>query len=99
MAFWDAKCTLPRHVELLIQQHSQVLLITSALSPFFAQPLFGLGIAPSHVQVLTPGLVELHDIQIPMLPVCLKSPTTINNIYKIMELILGAKGQVTFQVS
>lgn len=56
-------------------------------------------IAPSHAQVLTLGLVELHDIQSPMLSVCLNSLTMINNIYKITELILGEKGQLTFQVS
>lgn len=58
-----------------------------------------LGIAPSHVQVLTLGLVELHAIQSPMLSVCLNSPTMTNNICSITELIAGAKGQVTFHVS
>lgn len=58
-----------------------------------------LGIAPSHVQVLTLGLVEPHDIQSPMLSVCLNGPTKINNIYTITELIPGAKGQVTCHIS
>ncbi|KAK4832374.1 hypothetical protein QYF61_022229 [Mycteria americana] len=54
------KCTLP--VELLINQHPQVLLLRAALNPFSAQPVFVLGIAPPHVQDLALGLVELHEV-------------------------------------
>jgi len=33
------ECTLPGHAELLINQHSQVLLLRAALNPFSAQPV------------------------------------------------------------
>jgi len=56
------KLILLTHVELLINQHSQVLLSRAALNPFSAQPIFVLGIALSHVQDLALGLVELHDV-------------------------------------
>jgi len=34
------ECTLPGHVELLINQHPQVLLLRAALNPFSTQPVF-----------------------------------------------------------
>jgi len=48
---------LPGHAEFLIHQHPKVLL-KAALNPFSAQPVFVLGIAPTHVQDLALGLVE-----------------------------------------
>jgi len=56
------KCALLSHVELLINQHPQVLLLRAALNSFSTQPLFVLGIAPTRVQDLAFGLVELHEI-------------------------------------
>ena len=47
------QCPLLSHAELLINQHPQVLLLlTAALNPFPAQPVFVLGIALTHVQDL-----------------------------------------------
>ncbi|KAK4810558.1 hypothetical protein QYF61_004521 [Mycteria americana] len=62
VGFLGCKCTLPGHVELLINQHPQVLLLRAGLNPFPAQPVFVLGIAPTHVQALALGLVELHEV-------------------------------------
>ncbi|KAK4831476.1 hypothetical protein QYF61_017724 [Mycteria americana] len=53
--------TLSAHIELLINQQPQVLLLRAAFSPFFSQPVFVLGIALTHVQDLALGLVELHE--------------------------------------
>jgi len=44
--------TLLGHVELLVNQYPQVLLLRSGLNPFSAQPVFVLGVAPTHVQDL-----------------------------------------------
>jgi len=56
------RCTLVGHVELLVNQHPQVLLIRATLTPFSAQPAFVLGIALTHAQDLAIGLVELHEV-------------------------------------
>ncbi|KAK4829762.1 hypothetical protein QYF61_006486 [Mycteria americana] len=60
--FLGCKRTLLSHVELLIDQHPQVLLLRAALNPFSTQPVFVLGIAPTHVQDLALGLFELHEV-------------------------------------
>jgi len=39
------KRTLSGHVELLVNQHPQVLLLSASLNPLSAQPVFVLGIA------------------------------------------------------
>ncbi|KAK4827563.1 hypothetical protein QYF61_019187 [Mycteria americana] len=62
VGFLGCKCTLPGHVELLINQHPHVLLLRAALNPFSAQPVFVLGIALTHVQDLALGFVELHEV-------------------------------------
>jgi len=54
--------TLLGHIELLINQHTQVL-HSAALHPFFTQPVFVLGIALTHVQDLALGLAELHEVR------------------------------------
>jgi len=54
---------LTGHVELLINQYPQVLLLRAALNSFSAQPLFGLGITPTHMEDLAFGLVELHEVR------------------------------------
>ncbi|KAK4826701.1 hypothetical protein QYF61_010916 [Mycteria americana] len=71
VGFLGCKCTLPGHVELLINQHPQVLLLRAALNPFSAQPVFVLGIAPTQVQYLALDLVELHEVRMgpPLKPV------------------------------
>jgi len=56
------ECTLPGCVELLVNQHPQVLLLRVALNSFSTQPVFVLGIALTHVQDLALGLVELHSV-------------------------------------
>ncbi|KAK4818029.1 hypothetical protein QYF61_004153 [Mycteria americana] len=62
VGFLGCKRTLLGHVELLISQHPQVLLLRAALNPFSSQLVFVLGIAPTHVQDLALGLVELHEV-------------------------------------
>ena len=54
--------TLPGHAELLVNQHPQALLLRAALNPFILHPLLVLGIAPSCVQDLALGLVELPEV-------------------------------------
>jgi len=53
---------LPAHVEFLVNQHPQILLVRAALKPFSTQPVFMLGIAPTQVQEVALGLVELHKV-------------------------------------
>jgi len=55
------ECTLLAHVQLFIHQYPQVFIFRAALNLFSAQPVFVLGIAPTHVQDLAHGLVEPHD--------------------------------------
>lgn len=43
---------LPGQVELLVRQHTQLLLPRAALNPFSTQPVFVLGIVLTHVQDL-----------------------------------------------
>ena len=62
VGFLGFRHTLPAHVELLINQHPQVLLLRAALNPFSAQPVFVLGIALAQMQDLALGLVELHEV-------------------------------------
>ncbi|GAB0176555.1 hypothetical protein GRJ2_000120700 [Grus japonensis] len=69
VGFLGCKCALPAHVELLINQHPQVLLLRAALNTFSTQPVVVLGITPTHVQDLALGLVELHVLCIGL---CLK---------------------------
>ena len=50
------------HVELLINQYSEVLSLRAVLNPFSTQPVSVFGIALTHVPVLALGLVELHEV-------------------------------------
>jgi len=43
-------------------QYPHILFLRAALNPSFAQPVFVLGIAPTQVQDLALGLVELHEV-------------------------------------
>jgi len=52
VGFLGCKCTLPAHVELLIQQYPQVLL-RAALEPLSAQPVLVFGIAPVYLLSLS----------------------------------------------
>lgn len=56
------KRTLLSHVQLLIQQDSQVLLWRTVLSEFFSQSELKSGIALTQVQHLARGLVKPHLI-------------------------------------
>jgi len=49
------------HVELLTNQHPQVL-HSSTLNPFSTQPVLLLEIALTHMQDLALGVVELHEV-------------------------------------
>jgi len=54
--------TLVAHVQFFIQQYPQVLLGRAALNPFIPQPVFLVGVAPTHVQDLALGLLEPHEV-------------------------------------
>jgi len=53
---------LPAHVEFLIHQYHQVLLVRAALSPFIPQPKLILEVTSTQVQNLALGLVEPHEV-------------------------------------
>ena len=54
--------TLLGHVELFVSQHPPVHLFRAALNPFSAQPVSVFRIAPTQMQNLPLGLVELHEV-------------------------------------
>jgi len=56
------KRTLLGHVELLINEYRQVLFLRAALNRFIPQPVFVLGIVPTHVQDLVCGYFGLHEV-------------------------------------
>ena len=58
----DMVGTLQGHVELLVNQHTQVLLLRASLILFSAQPVFVLEVALTHMQDLALGLVDLYEI-------------------------------------
>lgn len=64
-------CTLLGHAELLVHQLPQVLLLRTVPNSFSAQPLLVLGTAPTQVQHLTLGLVDLHGLHMgaPLKPI------------------------------
>ncbi|GAB0205260.1 hypothetical protein GRJ2_002991600 [Grus japonensis] len=108
VGFLGCKRTLLAHVELLINQYPQVLLLRAALNPFPAQPLAALGIAPTHVQNLALGLVELHGVHIgpPLNPVrvpldgipslqCVSCTTQLGVVGKLAEGALSPTVHVT----
>ena len=56
------RCTLPTDVESVINRHSQILNLRAVLNSFSAQIVSVLGIAPTQLQDLALGLVELHEV-------------------------------------
>jgi len=60
--FLGCKCALPAHVELLIHQYPQVLLLRTTLESLSTQPVLVFGIALTQMQDLALGLVELHVV-------------------------------------
>ena len=62
VGFLGCKRMLPSHVELLIHQHPQVVLLRAAFNSFSSQPVFVLGIALTQVQVFELGLVEPYEV-------------------------------------
>ena len=54
--------TFPGHVDFLINQQPQVLLLRAALNPFSTQPVSVLGIVLTHLQDLAFGLVGLYEV-------------------------------------
>jgi len=62
VGFLGCEHTLLGHVVLLINQHPQVLVLRAGLNPFTTQPVFVLEAAPTHVQDLALGLVELYEV-------------------------------------
>jgi len=88
--------TPPGHAELLVNQHLRVLLLRAALNPF--STLSAVGIAPTHVQDLALGLVELCEVhtgallqpvQVPLdaipSPRCVDRTTQLGVIGKLAE--------------
>ena len=61
VGFLGCERTLLAHSQFSIHQQRQVLL-RAILNPLISQPVFVLGIAPTHVQDLALGLVELHEV-------------------------------------
>ena len=55
-------CLLPALIQFFIHQYPQVFLIRGALNPLIAQTVSVFGIAPTQVQEIALGLIELHDI-------------------------------------
>ncbi|KAK4816603.1 hypothetical protein QYF61_018651 [Mycteria americana] len=62
IGFLGCKCTLLAHVQLFIHQYPQVLLHRAALNPLIPQSVLTLGIAPTQMQDLACGLVQLCDV-------------------------------------
>ena len=56
VGLWSCKCTLPGYVELLVNQHPEVLLLRAALHPFSTQPVFVL----KHNKSKNEHVVSLH---------------------------------------
>ncbi|KAJ7407064.1 armadillo repeat containing 1 [Pitangus sulphuratus] len=74
------KCTLPSRIKLFIHKHQQVILARTNVYQFSAQPAPGLGIAPTQVQHLALGLVELREV-------CTSPPLQLSRyLYKIMMM-------------
>ena len=64
VGFLGCKCTLPGHIEILINQHPQDTLLRTDLDPLLVHLAFVLEIAPCWVQNLALGFVELHEVHI-----------------------------------
>jgi len=64
LAFWAAStcCQV-----MSIHQSLQVLLDKAVLNPFIPQPVLIAGVAPTHMQDLSLGLVELHQVHMDLL--------------------------------
>ncbi|KAK4825368.1 hypothetical protein QYF61_027121 [Mycteria americana] len=62
VGFLGFERTLSAHVQLFIQQYSQVLLCRATFNPFIFQSVLILGVALTHVQDLALGLVEPHKV-------------------------------------
>ncbi|PKU40461.1 hypothetical protein llap_9237 [Limosa lapponica baueri] len=88
--------------------HPQVLLLRAALNPFSAQPVFVLGIAPTQVQDLARGLVELYEVHTgpPLKPVqdllddipsiqCVDRTTQLGVVSKLAEGVLNSTVHVS----
>jgi len=50
------------HAEFLINKHPKVLFLRAAPNPFSAQPVFVLGIAPTHAQAHALGSAGRHEV-------------------------------------
>lgn len=61
LAFSAVRVHTTGHIEHLINQHPQILLLRTAPNPFSAQPVLVLGSSLIQVQNLPLGLVELHE--------------------------------------
>jgi len=85
--------TLLGHVVLLVNQHPQVLLLRAAFTLLSAHPVFVFGIAPTHVQDLALGLVELHEIcrgsPLKSVKVRLDGIPFLHHIFRILSLRLN----------
>ncbi|PKU39851.1 hypothetical protein llap_9848 [Limosa lapponica baueri] len=108
VGFLNCKRTLLAYVELLINQHPQVLLLRAALNPFTTQPVLISGISPTHVQDPALGLVEpqevltgplLKPVQVPLDGIQslrhVNLTTQIGVIGKLAEVALNPKIHVT----
>lgn len=80
LGFLGYQHTLPAPVEFFIQQHCQLLLLRAIISPFTAQPVFLIRIAPDQKQDHTLGLVELREVQ--------RGPP-VKSVYVVLDGILS----------
>ncbi|KAK4831626.1 hypothetical protein QYF61_018566 [Mycteria americana] len=64
MGFLGHLGTLLAHIQVAVNQHSQVLLCQAAFQPLFRKPVALHGVAVAQVQDLALGLVKLHTIDL-----------------------------------
>ncbi|GAB0180261.1 hypothetical protein GRJ2_000491400 [Grus japonensis] len=100
--------TLPAHIQLAVDQHSQVLFLWAAFQTLFPKPVALHGIVVTEVQDLAHDLVEPHTVdlspliqpvQIPLqcLPTFkqINTPAQLGVVYKLPEGALDPLIQVT----
>ncbi|KAK4806258.1 hypothetical protein QYF61_013402 [Mycteria americana] len=98
VGFLGCKRTLPAHVQFFIHQYPQVLLCRAALNPFIPQSVLISGIAPTQVQDLALGLVELHEVHMGPLLKPVKSINCTTQLGVFCKLAEGALNPTVYVV-
>ncbi|KAK4826388.1 hypothetical protein QYF61_008059, partial [Mycteria americana] len=95
--------TLPAHVQVTVNQHSQVLFCQAAFQPLFPKPVALHGVAVTQVQDLALGLVKPHTVDlgpsiqpVQSLPTLkqINTPTQLGVICKLTEGALSSLIQI-----